>query len=251
MHNNIITHGTNEWYRQRLGRITASNFGCLMAKPNDRSRVWSVEGQNYLTRKAYEVIIDKYIYDKPYSPVAANWGLKHESNALTKLRIDQNWNIKDLGLVFYEENNQIAPTPDGCIWDNNLNIVTSLIQVKCPYNGNYHDKYSSTIFDEIDLKRRKGSYYWQIQGEMWVSGSKSCYFVSFDPRRETNKQIHTALIARVDSDIKILSQKVFEALEFRNKLVEDLKTGKSNLPFFLKPNFLPRPDSAHQYPRLI
>ncbi|HNG13971.1 MAG TPA: YqaJ viral recombinase family protein, partial [Saprospiraceae bacterium] len=141
INNLIIEQRTKEWYRKRLGRMTASAFGDLMAKPRYDFRKWSVKATEYIERKAYEVVLDKYIYDAPFSPVAANWGINNEAQALRELKDSTNLEISEIGLVFSFENDQIAATPDAAIWCHDSKDYVCLVQVKCPYNGDYHEKF--------------------------------------------------------------------------------------------------------------
>ncbi|GAB1397903.1 YqaJ viral recombinase family protein [Saprospiraceae bacterium] len=239
INNLIIEQRTKEWYRKRLGRMTASAFGDLMAKPRYDFRKWSVKATEYIERKAYEVVLDKYIYDAPFSPVAANWGINNEAQALRELKDSTNLEISEIGLVFSFENDQIAATPDAAIWCHDSKDYVCLVQVKCPYNGDYHEKFRTKVFNERDLKRKKSSYYWQMQGEMWVADTDKSYFVSFDPRRDESERLHYALVRRNEEDIRALKQKVYEALEERDAIVEDLWSGKRTLPRWFQPDFKP------------
>lgn len=250
MDNNYIEHGTTQWYRMRLGKMTASSFGKLMAKPRDKSREWSVDGDALILRKAYEVFIDKYIYDQPFSPVAANWGLRHEKTALDLLR-SINWNIKDLGLIASQENSQIMATPDGAVWDDENEIIRNLIQIKCPYNGKYHLEYKAKIINGKDLKKKKSHYYWQVLGEMWVTNIYNSYFISFDPRIDKYAQLHIVPVQRDETDVDILRKKVLSALDKRDEIVKELKNGTRKLPNYLMPGYNARADAFGHVVRLI
>lgn len=239
MNHTIIEQRTTEWYRMRLGKMTASGFGTLMAKPRDKNRHWAVKASEYIERKAFEVFLDKYIYDPPFSPEAADWGIENEARALDALRQIVEMPVQDVGLVFCDENAQIAATPDAALFDTGRGDYVSLVQVKCPYNGDYHEKFRTQVFNERDLKRKKSSYYWQMQGEMWVADTDKSYFVSFDPRRDESERLHYALVRRNEEDIRALKQKVYEALEERDAIVEDLWSGKRTLPRWFQPDFKP------------
>lgn len=237
MNHTIIEQRTTEWYRMRLGKMTASGFGTLMAKPRDKNRHWAVKASEYIERKAFEVFLDKYIYDPPFSPEAADWGIENEARALDALRQIVEMPVQDVGLVFCDENAQIAATPDAALFDTGRGDYVSLVQVKCPYNGDYHEKFRTQVFNERDLKRKKSSYYWQMQGEMWVAGLDNSYFVSFDPRRSETDRLHTTVIHRNDDDLKILKERVFEALDERDKIVSDLHTGRRRIPPHYYPDY--------------
>lgn len=43
----MIKQRTNEWYRARTGKFTASNFAKLMAKPAEKSALWSKSALNW------------------------------------------------------------------------------------------------------------------------------------------------------------------------------------------------------------
>lgn len=239
MQHKIIEQRTTEWYRARLGKFTASGFGKLMARPRYEWRKFAVKADELIERKAYEIYLDKYIYDPPFDQVAADFGIKNEAGALQYLQNHKGFVIKDWGLVFNEEWPDIAATPDGVLWDTGVDKPIALIQIKCPYNGSYHEKYRTTIFNAKDLKKKKSEYYWQMQGEMWVCGLENSAFVSFNPRIHFDQQLHIAPVERNETDIAILKERVFEAIDARNKIVESLNNGSKQLPAFYKPGYVP------------
>jgi hypothetical protein len=53
------------------------------------------------------------------------------------------------------------------------------------------------------------AYYWQVMGQLWITGRKWCDLVSFDPRfKEYADQIYTVRIERDEDAIKRLSDRM-------------------------------------------
>ncbi len=75
------------------------------------------------------------------------------------------------------------------------------------------------------MKKSKSQYYWQIQGEIWVTGADFGYFVSFDPRTTGDKRLHYVKIDRDEKAIEELRFAVLKSLEKRDELLHQFKTG--------------------------
>lgn len=86
--------------------------------------------------------------------------------------------VQPSGLYISKEINYLAGSPDGLVGKDHT------IEVKCPYAFR-HDRISPRISflqvnDEGSLELKKTSkYYDQVQGQLYVTGRKSCYFVVY------------------------------------------------------------------------
>ena len=84
------------------------------------------------------------------------------------------------GLFIRTDYPYLCATPDGIVGEN------STVEVKCPYNGRNEVVLPGKNFPFLhknssgDIVLREDSkYYTQIQGQMFVSKKKQCYFVVF------------------------------------------------------------------------
>lgn len=86
--------------------------------------------------------------------------------------------VQQSGLFVSKERPYLAGSPDGLVDKDHT------IEVKCPYSFR-HEKISTRIpflqlNDEGNLELKKTSnYYDQVQGQLYVAGRKSCYFVIY------------------------------------------------------------------------
>ena len=64
---------TNDWFKERLGKVTASRIGDLMAKTKSG---YSESRNNYKSEKVLEILTGEPA--ESYSSQAMEWGTAHE-----------------------------------------------------------------------------------------------------------------------------------------------------------------------------
>jgi len=63
-------------------------------------------------------------------------------------------------------------------------------------------------------------YYWQIQGLLYITGRKSWYFISYDPRFKSKEQrLHFIQVKPDQDDQKLLTQRLKMAVDYRDFLL--------------------------------
>lgn len=190
-----ITEGQSqnlEWYSQRIGSLTASNFGPIL-------RFMSVSGrkpdglikriQNYRQRGMTCV-------PRTYVP-ALKWGLKCESVA-----------CKSYEAIITGQHKQVKVMPSGlCVCDSDLYLRASpdaivscvchqyhwLLEIKCPWSVRNIDPADAVDSGATKYVRKTDGvyslipgaacgYYEQVQGTMAVCGLSRCDFVIWTMR---------------------------------------------------------------------
>jgi len=126
------------------------------------------------------------------------WGKENEPHAISLYESVTGNFVKPVGFV--EWNEFLGCSPDGLIGKN-------IIEVKCPENPANQER----IFMERTVPQKHIA---QVQGNIWLSESDYCDFVSFDPRMPEHKRIVIIQVPRDDEFIEILEEKVenFEKL---------------------------------------
>jgi len=173
-----------EWYNQRMGALTASNFGRVLRFMRNESR--KVEGllkqvQNYAMRGMQSV-------PKTNIP-SLQWGLKCESvakKAYESLMRNSHSSlvISHSGLCVDADYPFLRASPDGIVTCS-CHGESWLIEAKCPWNARNMDpldavtsgtiKYMDFNNDELSLIPGEGrGYYEQVQGTMAVTGMTRC-----------------------------------------------------------------------------
>lgn len=161
------------WHKERLNRITASNFGtiCKMrANTNTKNLVKSLLTPNY-----HQSAIKSIKY-----------GIEKEEIAKKLFTERTNLQVQQSGLFVDTEYLFMGASPDGIVEDG------ALLEIKCPFSAR-DDK----IVDAIKSKRilccqlltvnncttitlkRNHNYYYQIQGALHIAKRKYCYFVLY------------------------------------------------------------------------
>lgn len=166
----MVEQGSPEWFEQRLGRLTASNFGTLMTLPRSRKDrelgLMSQSTRSYLIGKVSEVLTgtSKNIT----STKALEWGSATEDEARSIYELDRMVEVKQVGFAVLNTNPIIGGSPDGLVGEDGM------IEIKCPDS----DTFTGYLLGDSIVK----NYMAQIQGNLWILDRKWCDFIVYDPR---------------------------------------------------------------------
>ncbi len=219
----LIRHRSSEWYKARIGKFTASNFSDIMSRAADGSSYWSKSAMNCILKSALQLFYNDY-HERPDNE-ATRWGMNYENQAISEFAQLLDFQTNESGFQLHPEHFDIGATPDTFIVENNINDSIIIAEIKCPFNQKYHFDYQRKILCWESLKKSKIEYFWQIQGTMWVTNARYCYFVSFDPRSKGPNRIHYAKIHRDELGIEKLRSRIIEAIVLRNQILEEFRSG--------------------------
>lgn len=197
---------TNVWYKQRAGRITASNFKSACHTNISRP------SPSLIKRICYPE-------STKFSSAATAWGCKNETNArkayLEKTnRCHDDFSICDSGLQINKQWPHIGASPDGLV--NCKCCGAGVCEIKCPYSAkdlsptdphvisdkNYCLQNDS---DSIYLNRTH-AYYYQVQCQMFICNVEYCDFIVWTP--------HGLYVERIMPDVEFWSASVAKVTEF-------------------------------------
>lgn len=221
----IIKQRTEEWFNARLGKFTASNFCALMANPAYGSASFSRQALTYIEGLAYQLFLNKYTL-RPDND-ATRWGMRKEAEALQEFGRTGGFEIHESGFIIHPRYPDVGATPDAIVIEKDHPGKLILAQVKCPFGQKNHLQYAKKISDAGSLKKYRSAIHWQIQGEIWVTGASHSYFVSYDPRLWGQHRLHFAMIERDQQAIDQLENIIPQAIELRNKFLEEYINGIS------------------------
>lgn len=227
MISNNVEQRSIEWYRCRLGNITGSKVADIMKSGRKKDEMWSDTAKSYLFQIAGERLFNNdFLYDDDVfqdyidqvsvTTKAMQWGTDNE-DAAKNLYMDMNFpegELIELSSCKHDTIPHFAASPDGAIRDTDGNI--RIIEVKCP-NINAYMKYRSLIHDAESLKEVEPKYYWQMMAEMSCTGAKSGIFITYNPW--LSKPIHWADIERNEEDIKLMEERVINANQFIEEII--------------------------------
>jgi hypothetical protein len=151
------------WHLVRKGRLTASNFGCVLnAKRATPSLVKRLLGEYDISRVK-----------------AVAWGVSNESEAIKAFTSHTGLRVEETG-IWLDANGILGASPDGLIGKNHV------LEVKCPFTARIltldEAMKNKSFFlhkDEngvIHLKQNH-VYCHQVQGQMCLTKRNFCYFV--------------------------------------------------------------------------
>ena len=199
-----IEQGTDEWKALRLGKVTASKMKDVMS--NGRGGAPSKMAETYMI----ELIAERLTGEaKPFfENDAMKWGTKTEPLARAMFELREGLEVEEV--AFIEHDNDVGMSPDGLIGGDGL------IEIKCPTTTT---QIKRALSDDY-----AADYKDQIQMQLWVSGRKYCYFLSFDPRLECAAGY---LLQKVERDEEYIAKMEEETTAFvlaMNEIVKKINS---------------------------
>lgn len=192
----MIEQGTDEWFAQRLGKVTASRIKDVMAKTKSGPAA---------TRKNYmmELLCQRLTgtREESFTNGAMQRGIELEPLARAAYEIRTGEIVQESGFVVHKKYDGTGASPDGLVGDDGL------IEIKCPNTAQHIACIQSGKYDD--------KYFWQMQHQMECTGRKWCDFVSFDDRLPEPLQI---VVVRLERDEQAISEMMDEILMFLGEL---------------------------------
>jgi putative phage-type endonuclease len=181
--------GSQDWLQARVGRLTASRYTDVLAKPETAAY------RSYLLQIVTERLTHES-QESGYMNDAMIHGQDTEPQARTAYEVATGDIVTECGLILRDD--WIAGSPDGLIGDDGL------LEIKCPK--------STTHIDWIDAGRLPAKHKPQVQGLLLVTGRQWAHFVSFDPRMPAHLRLW---MIKVEADAKYQAELLDKLLAFR------------------------------------
>jgi len=185
----MIEQRTEEWFKQRLGKVTASAISNVIAKTKTGP---SASRENYSTQLTLERLTGQQA--EFYTNAAMEWGTATEPQARQHYEIYRDVFVDEVGFITHPLIEMAGASPDGFVGENGL------VEIKCPE--------SKTQMETLLNQKVPTKYMPQMQWQLACTGRKWCDFVSFDPRMPENLQIFVQRVERNDLYIKMLEEEV-------------------------------------------
>lgn len=192
---------SDEWYKARLGKVTASKVSAVLAKKDSATRA------DYLTDLVLERLTGTQ--QEFYQNDAMQWGTDTEPQARMAYEAETGNLVDELGFIDHPTIANFGCSPDGVIGE------TGLIEIKCPN--------SKTHLSTLLSGKAPTKYIPQMQTQMAVMNRQWCDFVSFDPRLPEDLQLFVIRVDRDDEYIAKLEEEVTAFLEEVELTVTKLK----------------------------
>ena len=188
---------TEEWFADRLGKVTASRVADVLAK---------IKTGESASRKNYKMeLVVQRLTGKPqesFTNAAMEWGTEQEPFARMAYEAHTGTFVKEEGFVDHLTIEGFGCSPDGIVGEG-------LIEIKCPNTANHIE---TVLENKVPSK-----YIPQMQCQMACTGAKWCDFVSFDPRVPEDLQL---LVVRVERDQEYIDSMEVEVKQFLSEVLD-------------------------------
>ena len=149
------------WHELRKRRLTASKFKQICSRKSD-----------------FEGLVSQ-LKKKTVQTAAMKNGLEHESEAAQSYVNTRFVNVYRTGFVINPGCPFLGTSPDFLVYDPTRNEVFGLLEIKCPQCESCRDaKYLKIVNGQLKLKKTH-EYYFQVMGQMAITGLKWCDFMVF------------------------------------------------------------------------
>lgn len=180
---------TDEWFAQRLGKVTASRIADMMARTKTG---WGASRANYAAQLVCErltgVPADSYQND------AMRFGTENEPLARAAYEFRTDNSVELCGFIDHPRIAMSGASPDGLIG------TAGLLEIKVPN--------SATHIDTLLNASVPSRYQLQVQWQLACTGREWCDYVSFDPRLPEEMRLWRATVYRDKETIAELEREV-------------------------------------------
>jgi len=190
---------SSEWWAERIKKPTASNFNKIVTTDGSPSK----SAGAYMYQLAIENITNKYA-GKDFQSPATKRGTRLEPDARELFELMKGVEVKQIGLIYADEQKKYSASPDGLFEDTGIEIY-------CPESPS-----AGYCFTHPSKAIKHAKKFQQIQGTMFIGGFKKYYFMCYYPNM-------LPLILEVQRDEKFISALSEELEKFIRKLVKVIK----------------------------
>ncbi|RQX77185.1 lambda exonuclease family protein [Pseudomonas aeruginosa] len=189
---------TDDWFAQRLGKVTASKVKDVMAK--GRGGAPSATRQNYMMQLLCERLTGKR--DEGYTSAAMQRGNDFEPIARAAYEMYEDCEVVEVGLILHPSIDGFGASPDGVIL---LENGRRGLEIKCPNTAQH--------IAVVQSGKHDTQYEWQMLAQMACADLESVDFVSFDDRLPEELQYVCFRYHREEARIREMEAEVMAFLE--------------------------------------
>lgn len=191
---------TDDWFKARLGKVTASRVADVVAKTKTG---YSSSRENYMA----DLIVERLTGQKAstFSNAAMEYGTLMEPNARAAYSARIGELVEEVGFIDHPTIPMSGASPDGLVGDG-------LVELKCPNTG--------THLEYLLAGEPPTKYVTQMQWQMACTGRPWCDFVSYDERLPEHLRV---FVKRIPRDDKRIAELEAEVQKFLIELDEKLK----------------------------
>lgn len=197
---------TEAWLLERLGHITGSRFGEVIAMDKAGKRFLKSR-ETAITEITLELLTGRP--GAMWTSKATDWGNQHEAAARMAYEAKTGHYCEEVGFITHPKHLQVGCSPDGIIMG-----MSRGYESKAPFNPTVH---LDTLLNGMPEEHMA-----QVQGGMWCCNKETWDFVSYSPVFPPEMQLYVETIERDDSFIADMEEKVLSAVQEINSNVRRL-----------------------------
>ncbi|NBW21358.1 MAG: exonuclease [Caulobacteraceae bacterium] len=190
---------SEEWFKERLGHLTASRASDAIAKAGTATR------RNYAIQLVTERLTG--LQTESFTNATMQRGTEQEPIARAAYEAHTGVFVEQTGFHKHPTIKWLGASPDGF-------AGSGLIEIKCP-NSNTHVDY--LISKEVPAKYKP-----QMLTQLIVTGRTWCDFVSFDPRLPDHLQLFIVRYEPTQKDLKTIEIQLVTFLAEVEKMEQSL-----------------------------
>jgi putative phage-type endonuclease len=202
----MIEQRTEEWFQQRLGKVTASRISDVIAKTKTGV---STSRQNYLVQLVSERLTGKK--GDSFVNQAMLDGIERESAARALYMRTRKVSVTEVGFFDHPTIAMSGASPDGAVNSEEEGKYAGLIEIKCPIE--------TTHTNTLMSKSVPSKYIPQMQWQLACTGAKWVDFVSYNPNFPEELQL---FVARVDRDDTYIGELEAEVIKFLDEVEQTI-----------------------------
>ena len=202
----MIEQRTEEWFQQRLGKVTASRISDVIAKTKTGV---STSRQNYLVQLVSERITGKK--GDSFVNQAMLDGIEREGAARAIYMLNRDVSVTEVGFFDHPVIKNSGASPDGAVNAEEEGKYAGLIEIKCPIE--------TTHTNTLMSKSVPSKYIPQMQWQLACTGAKWVDFVSYNPNFPVELQL---FVARVDRDDDYIAELEAEVIKFLDEVEQTI-----------------------------
>ena len=208
----MIEQRTEEWFQQRLGKVTASRISDVIAKTKTGV---STSRQNYLVQLVSERLTGKK--GDSFVNQAMIDGIERESAARELYERTRGVSVTEVGFFDHPTIAMSGASPDGAVNAEEDGKYAGLIEIKCPIETTH----TNTLMSKSVPSKYMPQIQWQMSS---VSPNvKWCDFISFNPNFPDTMQLFVARVERDNDYIAELEAEVIKFLDEVDQTILKLK----------------------------
>lgn len=199
----MIEQGSDSWFAQRLGKLTASRMADVLATTKSGP---SASRKNYLAQLVAERLTGQAA--ESFSNAAMEWGVENEPLARAEYEILTDYTVDQVSFIDHPDIEWCGASPDGLVSDSGL------VEIKAPN--------TATHIDYLLSGKPPEKYKPQMLLQLACTGRAWCDFVSYDPRMPEAHRLFVVRFEPSRDEILAVEQAAIEFLGEVQNVIEKL-----------------------------